>query len=441
MNPRILAPSVLICALATQYALAVCPPAPDQLQPGDRAADEEVKRIQWCLDEHSRKRDEGEQWLYTWGHRDKILRMRTMETSLFHYFENSRQRKAEEIAAVSYFKLSKSDIKISRRLDEELVDLKAVDRRAKDHPDEKALLHAVAINKIYPDYLRDYHKTSGDRLQSVTKELAKSDLDPVRKASLEGELVAIRSAQDRSKTSFPFTTTGGLGVYFGTDPVEFVSHFKGAGLRCRVPWGKRIVDVTHGSDQLEPLREAEIVLFHDTNVSQFFNPTLYNNLTRPLQFEHAATGFILRITSIKNLIAYVSKGAIDYVSNCEEITLYDLRTCAHLAVVNNNAELRNYLGSSILAPDVALSVLSENCELEKAGKLASPHAPHGANSSTLIPPGSSNDGSSVGSDTLYGAGTDGAGVSSGGLSDADSDASGVSSGRTAEPPLSRLPGL
>ncbi|MEZ5498296.1 MAG: hypothetical protein R3E77_02580 [Steroidobacteraceae bacterium] len=339
-----------LAALLNHAALAACTNEPA------RAAFAEETRIRDCLRDVARgprrssAQGNADMELYTWGNGAKIAAM-VRDRERFCATENARKQQWEEFDLYKLYPATGPKAQRSlARLSAQYPDLLTLLEAASGAPKPlKNQLQLVAIGKIYPSYLGNAFRVQpggdADRLAALRRELAASQqglnqmpsLNAQQRESLwslEGRLIAFTMLDDKIfaeragvKSSRPISSSAGLGVYFGADPLAYLEHLppNGGGLVCRVPRQNVIVDLGNGQTK-SALVSRKIVLGAD-QVGPISNPTGYNAFVRPAAFERAARGFIIRsITKTESMPVYADKCALPYDDPgvCRTITIATL---------------------------------------------------------------------------------------------------------------------
>ena len=346
MKPLFAAAALLAALAAASPARAACTNEPK------KSLNDEVTRIKECLKAHERPHTEAEVLLYSWQHVNKTGDMTKVGQPEFCAKYTAQQQFTDELRIRRKHKTTHADV-IKRALEltgahSSLLDLQAAWDKEKttiaEKPKKEAAEDAYMMagyDKIYPGILLRWSQTEDQLKHDVETKL--STATGTAKARYEGDKLAFLVAGGASTISqYVSNQSVGNGVYFGANPVEFLSHFEGDsdGIVCHIK-GEKIVDIDKPASR-KVLSDAHILLAAPTPIT---NPSSYNQWAWPVAFEAAAQGHLFKWNNGKDV--YVSKCAVK-PAECRPIKIDDFGKCDHTEKLVAELEAKPKLAEALM---------------------------------------------------------------------------------------------
>jgi hypothetical protein len=210
----------------------------------------------------------------------------------------------------------------------------------------RVALYLVACNMIYKNCFQGALIKPENQKRECERNMGKSpESDSWYKGCIEGIDRHIADQKGGKK----FSTTSGMGIYYGNNPYEFLEHFGGKGMVCSAAGKKKINlnerDITGRSNKEVMFRVGilvQIALRTPAGMGMSESaglaaPNKYNPYFSPQLFEIASDGYIIEDSSVSGH-TYVSKFALDK-RNCRYINITDFKTCKSFYYEKGNDKL------------------------------------------------------------------------------------------------------
>ncbi|WP_251359689.1 hypothetical protein [Kangiella sp. TOML190] len=325
-----------------------------------------------------------ERVLYTWGHREKIAMLVSMNYRQFEIFNNAQQYAYAGIRAREsfpdfinnksfhdYVALVKSSFGIESVLElyQHSIDtenLQLIEKLLKqfegigppnansseEYVMSKSALRAIALDKINPGFLNDLPYGLDQLISDAKEELKNKDLSQDQRFKYHGKLLGYRRAKNAAAGDPVSSISYGPAVYLGKTPTDYIMHFstaEHAGLACNLDpqIEDRIIDLSTAQKTL--VEKAVYLPPTKDNTGFITYPTGYNELSEPTSFRIAINRKL-----IKKGTVFADFGSIGYnqAGVCRPIQLQDFASCDSLkTMLANDAASQGALYQFLIKTD------------------------------------------------------------------------------------------
>ena len=278
----------------------------------------EAARITEVFDRCTRDRasNGSEEYLYTWGYGPKLQSM--LKTERFEFCTRDQARIQTSTALHHHRAWSSNPNTILDQLFHEIT---------KDH-------FTIPSESFYPT-IKQHSET--ELLAILEKQLDECDGNLRCRARIQGRIDGVKQYQGGG---FANTATRGMGVYFASDPISFLSHKSSdehIGLVCDLSsTNLRITDLGH-EDSEHALEEWMIRIPTQINripkLTQEYSATtrtVYPYYNVPA-YEIAGHKHILRFHGSNDI--YLDKCGIEYRASCKILSVDTLKSCEDIVLV------------------------------------------------------------------------------------------------------------
>lgn len=276
----------------------------------------EVARIQDALTLCTRKRSRRgkEQYLYTWGHKDKLNDMLSMDWLAFCAKDQARL-------------LTGIGVNYDRTF-------AALNKR---NADIDTALHKIIHNSFDVPSKGYYSDIQEQSLKKMTETFQKKktacDGNTLCESHYEGRLTALKvfSTSDKPRLN---TSTFGTGVSFSTDPITFANHYLSEDHRALVchigSTNLQVTDLYSGQTQRAFEVSGIYIPIDEKDPARRALRSIFP-FVQPLAYTLATHNHLLRVKS--SAPVYLDRCSIDYKASCDYMRVSTMNDCRTLKLL------------------------------------------------------------------------------------------------------------